>query len=589
MARGIGGIGGSLIALVAGVAGARADDAMDHCAAMAPAGDSWQSRWDFFTNYGRYMPRVDCLRTASGRPDWPWIIGLIVVTSLVIVGYLKIFFFWRRCYREVPPEDRNGKLMDLAYVFLWCAVCGYAMSILMFFWPAYRLLTGFLVVLNIFTWRFVRSLDAFRVSFSAKKYQRELERVLRERTVELERVVSERTTELEHARALADQANIAKSAFLANMSHEIRTPMTAILGFADLLADPELPEHERLDGAETIRRQGNHLLSIINEILDLSKIEAGKLSVERIACSPSELVEEVRDLLMPRATEKRVALSHVCDASLPKVVMSDPTRLRQILINLVGNAIKFAPGGRVHLVARGVERRGQRLVEFEVRDTGIGMTPEQIAMIFRPFSQADVSTTRRFGGTGLGLAISGRLATMLGGDLTVTSERGKGSVFTLRVDAGIATNSRAVSSADRVRKQSDASPAEWALCGVKIVLAEDSPDSQRLLAHHLTKVGASVTIASNGREAVDRVREAPTCDLVLMDIQMPEMDGLQATRAIRELGYRGPIVALTANAMVGDREACLAAGCTEYATKPIAARALVEVCAQQIAACRAAA
>ena len=270
--------------------------------------------WDFFTNYGRYMPRIHCLTGADGGPDWPWIIGLIALTSGVIAGYLRIFVFWRRSYLEVPPKDRNRKLMDLAYVFLWCAICGYAMSITMFFWPAYRLLAIFLVILNVFTWKFATSLDAFRVSFSARQLQRELSEALGRRNAELERVVAERTMELEQARTEADAASATKSAFLANMSHEIRTPMTAILGFADLLSDHTQSEADRDACVQTIRRQGDHLLTVINDILDLSKIEAGKLEVERIAASPAAIIEDIHALFSPKAAAKGITLDFGSDA-----------------------------------------------------------------------------------------------------------------------------------------------------------------------------------------------------------------------------------------------------------------------------------
>lgn len=332
-----------LIAAAMPMASARGED----CCAV-PAANSW----DFFTNFGRYMPRTHCLTGADGRPDWPWIAGLIVLTSGVIIGYLRIFVFWRRSYIQEPERDRNRKLMDLAWIFLWCAICGYAMSITMFFWPAYRLLAAFLVVLNIFTWKFIGSLDDFRVSFSAKRLQRELGEALARRNAELERVVAERTAELEVARALADAANASKSNFLANMSHEIRTPMTAILGFSDLLADPAQSVRDREACVNTIRRQGDHLLNVINDILDLSKIEADKLAVESVPTSLAAMLDDVGASLSPRARGKGIELRMVGEGPLPVTIRTDPTRLRQILINIVGNAIKFTEAGTVTVSAR---------------------------------------------------------------------------------------------------------------------------------------------------------------------------------------------------------------------------------------------
>ncbi len=270
--------------------------------------------YDFFTNYGTYMPRTHCLTTAQGAVDWPWVIGLMVLTAGVIAASLRIFAFWRKSYLEEQIADRNKKLMDLAWVFLWCAICGYAMSILMFVWPAYRLLAGFLVVLNVFSWRFATKLKDFKVSFAVKRLRRELDEARLARTEELESLVATRTCELEHARAAAEMASESKSSFVANMSHEIRTPMTAILGYADLLSDPESAgtSEQRAELVGTIRRNGEHLLAIINDILDISKIEAGKMTVERIEVDPAGIIEDVVALMRVRADAKRLGLGWSC-------------------------------------------------------------------------------------------------------------------------------------------------------------------------------------------------------------------------------------------------------------------------------------
>ncbi len=564
--------------MVSGSAAA-ADECPDHAPGVAAA-----NSWDFFTNFGRYMPRTHCLTGADGRPDWPWIIGLIALTSGVIVGYLRIFVFWRRSYVEEPPQDRNRKLMDLAWVFLWCAVCGYAMSIVMFFWPAYRLLAMFLVVLNIFTWKFATSLDAFRVSFSARRLQRELGEALARRNAELERMVAERTDELRAARAAADAANASKSTFLANMSHEIRTPMTAILGFSDLLADPSQSPAERDACIHTIRRQGDHLLSVINDILDLSKIEADKLIVECIPTPVASVLEDVRASLLPKAEAKGITLAFEAPEPIPATIRTDPTRLRQVLINLVGNAIKFTPSGGVTVRTR-FEPEG--FLRFDVSDTGIGMAPDQLTRLFRPFSQADDSTTRRFGGTGLGLTISKRLARLLGGDIRVSSIERRGSTFTLTINPGPLVDAPMMQWRAEERPSIAEAPTNPGVAlHARILLAEDGPDNQRLISHHLRRAGAAVVIAENGALALDAVatatRDRQPFDLIILDMQMPEIDGYGAAAELRRRGVTTPIMALTAHAMNGDRDRCLAAGCNEFASKPIDARALLELCAAML-------
>jgi PAS domain S-box-containing protein len=374
----------------------------------------------------------------------------------------------------------------------------------------------------------------------------------------------------------ADRANQAKSEFLANMSHEIRTPMTAILGYTDLLVEEgdmaKAPPH-RVQALHTIRRNGEHLLSLINDILDLSKIEVGKLGVEAISCSPQQLLVDVETLMKLRAQEKQLTLSVEVIGQLPAAIESDPTRLRQILVNLVGNAIKFTQQGGVRIVAR-YERDQHSRLTFDVIDTGSGMTTEVLQKVFKPFTQADTSTTRRFGGTGLGLTISKRLAEMLGGDISIVDSRpGQGTTFRLVID-------RVVELAEDPQRPPLVSDVILPACsavslrpGCRILLAEDGPDNQRLISYILTRAGAVVSVVDNGRsavsEAVTASERGEPFDLILMDMQMPTMDGYAATAWLRREGYTGPIVALTAHAMSGDREKCLAAGCSDYATKPL--------------------
>ena len=382
----------------------------------------------------------------------------------------------------------------------------------------------------------------------------------------------------------AERANRAKSEFLANMSHEIRTPMTAILGYTDLLlTDGDLtkaPPH-RFEALQTIHRNGEHLLGLINDILDLSKIEVGKVGVEAIECSPLQLIGEVESLMRLRTQEKNLTLQIEVVGQLPSTVQTDPLRLKQILVNLVGNAIKFTEAGGVRIVTKSslvTDGEGKRIAEltFDVIDTGAGMTREQMQKLFRPFTQADMSTTRKFGGTGLGLSISKRLAQMLGGDVTIVeSVSGVGTTFRLIVRAAEPTPALVdivtpVSSplVDHESKSQQQLPS-----GCRILLAEDGPDNQRLISYILRKAGASVTVVDNGQLAVQAaltaMMEQQSFDLIVMDMQMPVMDGYAAATYLRTRNYVGPIIALTAHAMSGDRDKCLSAGCNDYATKPL--------------------
>lgn len=404
------------------------------------------------------------------------------------------------------------------------------------------------------------------------------------------------TKDLELAKLQAEDASRSKSEFLANMSHEIRTPMTAILGFADLLdefGNRDAAPRERLEYIATIRRNGVHLLSIINDILDLSKIEAGKMTVEAVPTEINGIVHDVLSLMAVKATAKQLKLAAEFATRIPQQVYSDPVRLRQILMNLVGNAIKFTERGGVKLiVSHGSDKVGS--LQFAVVDTGIGLRPDQIERLFGTFAQADASTTRKFGGTGLGLHISKRLAQMLGGDITVSSVPGAGSTFTVTIKAEICEGASALLEPGPAQVVADQPPHANAdsksslaqpLVGVRILLAEDGPDNVRLIALYLRKAGAEVRVAENGKLAVEHLSVAgdvdgplldpSPVDLLLTDIQMPEMDGYTATRLLRAKGCTLPIVALTANAMSGDVDKCLSAGCDDYASKPIDRNTLI--------------
>ncbi len=415
------------------------------------------------------------------------------------------------------------------------------------------------------------------------------------------REVEEYATALESAnRALeefhhnAESATRAKSEFLANMSHEIRTPMTAILGFAELLlGEPGIDQapRERVEALWTIQRNGQYLLSLINDILDLSKIEAGKLHVECIACSPVQVLAEVAALMRVPADAKNLPLKLEYVGPIPESIQSDPLRLRQVLINLVGNAIKFTETGGVRMIARLVQRLGKApLLQVDVIDSGIGLTQQQMSRLFTPFVQADSSTTRKFGGTGLGLTISKRLAEMLGGDITVSSEPGKGSTFSVTVQVGDLERVRLLETPAEAALATAPGCAEAPLPAAplagRVLLAEDGPDNQRLIAFMLKKAGAQVTLAENGRIAHHKALTAQArgepFDAILMDIQMPVMDGYEATQKLRADGYRGPIIALTAHAMEGDRQKCLAAGCSAYLSKPIDRQKLLSTIASYV-------
>ncbi|MBX3364788.1 MAG: response regulator [Phycisphaeraceae bacterium] len=386
---------------------------------------------------------------------------------------------------------------------------------------------------------------------------------------------------LAEARDAAEAASRAKSEFLANVSHEIRTPMTAILGFTELLVDESATDLERAECAATVRRNAEHLMSLIDDILDLSKIEAGRMHIERVDTDVIQLAQDVHALMRPRAESKNVRLDLHIDPTMPRRFLIDPIRFRQILVNLVGNAIKFTDSGFVRVAMR----RQNDTLHVQVVDSGIGISADALSGLFQPFVQADKSTTRRYGGTGLGLYISRTFAQMLGGDLTAQSVPGQGSTFTLTIAAAESLSTPgAHAEQSNLAKSTRTKPA--VLNGRKILLAEDGPDNQRLIALHLRNAGAEVEVVGNGRLAVAAALSALTAgrpfDLILMDMQMPEMDGYTATCQLRSNAYTGPIAALTAHAMAGDRESCFAAGCDAYLTKPIERASLIENCRKLI-------
>ncbi len=388
---------------------------------------------------------------------------------------------------------------------------------------------------------------------------------------------------LEIARAGAVAAAQAKSEFLANMSHELRTPMIAVLGHADLLSDGEMTDDERQEHVSTIREQGMNLLSLLSDILDIASCETGKLAIEAVPCSVRALLTEVRDRFSQRAVAKGLILSATCAENIPRTVSCDVSRVRQVLQHLVGNAIKFTDAGSVKVTAEfelGANGDSGRLL-VTVGDTGAGITPALRAKLFEAFAQADGTLTRKHGGAGLGLALSRRLAQIMGGDLDVESEPGKGSRFTLAIP--IQHSDAHEPAAPLPSKASGGEPALRA----RVLLAEDVVATQRLYALYLRRAGADVEVAGNGRIALDLVKASMTdgrpFDLVLMDMQMPVLDGYAATRELRAAGYAAPIIAVTAQALVGDREKCLEAGCDDYVTKPTDRDQLVKLCMSWLA------
>ncbi len=396
-------------------------------------------------------------------------------------------------------------------------------------------------------------------------------RDLREIKATLERM-RKAAEELREARDQAEKSARAKSDFLANISHEIRTPMNGILGMANLLSKTSLTGKQR-DYLDKTKHSATLLLRIINDILDFSKIDAGKLEIENIPFSLMKTFQEVSEMEEAQMVDRCLSLSINIDPDTPDVLMGDPVRLKQVLLNLTSNAIKFTPEGRIDLEAAKVTSPpGRAILRFAVRDTGIGMPEEQIATLFDPFTQADSSTTRKYGGTGLGLTICKRLVELMGGKINCESSVGLGTCFSFTANFALPQHGKAdTGAASEPKKVEPGNDLDAKLAGARVLLAEDNEINQLIALELLREKRLMVDVAVSGLEVLDRL-EHSTYDLVLMDIQMPEMDGLAATRKIRaNEKYRDlPIVAMTAHAMTGDKETSLRAGMNDHLSKPIA-------------------
>jgi CheY-like chemotaxis protein len=393
----------------------------------------------------------------------------------------------------------------------------------------------------------------------------------------------QRAAALARERAIVAAENLARvrSEFLSNMSHEIRTPINGVLGFAEIGYRNYQNSEKAKNAFEKILTSGKRLLGVINEVLDFSKIEAGKLNVERTTVALNEVIEQAVEVVQERADAKHLDLLVERAPDLPKTCLGDPPRIGQVLLNLLSNAVKFTDSGSVTLATSCVDNT----LIFRVTDTGIGMSAEQLGQLFAPFQQADGSISRRFGGTGLGLTIAKRIAELMEGDIRVESQPDIGSTFEFRLPYVPANDALATPEPVATEQSSASGPR---LAGITILVAEDEPINQQILEWNLTEDGARVVMVSNGLEAIERILQdgLAAYDIVLMDMQMPELGGLEATQQILELAPDLPIIGQTANAFAEDREKCLAAGMVGYIAKPINPEALVSLVLHHVMARR---
>lgn len=541
--------------------------------------------------------------------------GMLLVAPLILVFYAPNIierFQWKNIGQK---EKATLGLAMMAVILLFTKLSGPIQLYFFFpliFWPAMRLgQRGVTVVLfflsSVVIFASVRGVGPFGSAQAGTENifyllifgmalqttgliaagavaEREIERINEEAKLRKTNSALEKSMrELKEAKEAAESSSAAKSAFLANVSHEIRTPLGAVLGFSELtLTDGASPE-ERKKIYEIIKRNGMQLLNVINDILDLSKIEVGKFETQKTVVTVSDFIEDIKSTMGLEAEKKDLQLRLELEPNIPQKIFTDPLRLRQILMNIVGNAIKFTDRGSVEIKVKTIiDSNGMTKLAFLVKDTGIGIPADKVKELFAPFAQVDTSSTRRFGGTGLGLALSQRLAVALGGLIMLNkSTLGQGSEFLITIDPGdavqIAKGERKLK--EKVALQLENIISRKNLNDKKILLVEDNPDNQALFSYYIRSVGADLDLANNGVEAIQKIHDGQY-DAVLMDLQMPELDGYEATKILRNEGYKKPIIALSAHAMKEVKERCLANGFDGYISKPVEKIELIRAVAE---------